>query len=295
MISSKIVDKILEDNPDTNKVFDLFGGGGAITFELAQREQITDVIYNDINTPLVLLLQALRDGLNPYSFPFITRKEYKRSYKRYKTLLDGFAMSCYSYHAKWGRSYFIAETKEHLISILSKLILSDNIVDYYKYKTDLEKYYGYYFTENIFNLHYQDRRLFLERLSDNLEVFVNGVRYKGRVRVDNVMRMRRLETLKNFDKWSKISLYNKSYEDILIEDNSIIYCDIPYTNVTGYEYSFDINKFYKWVKNIPAKIYISSYEFFDLDPIFSVKHRRTNKHKLRGFVDENLYLIDNTK
>jgi site-specific DNA-adenine methylase len=39
-LSKKIVNFILEKNPDCKYVFDLFGGGGAISFEFLKYEQI---------------------------------------------------------------------------------------------------------------------------------------------------------------------------------------------------------------------------------------------------------------
>ena len=57
-------------------------------------------------------------------------------------------------------------------------------------------------------------------------------------------------------------------------------------------YQNDINHedLYRWVMSSPHKIYISSYKFFDLKPVLSIKHRSTlsatNNAKT---VTENLY------
>ena len=39
-LSKLIVNYILENNPKTKYIYDLFGGGGAISFEFLQRPQI---------------------------------------------------------------------------------------------------------------------------------------------------------------------------------------------------------------------------------------------------------------
>ena len=48
-LSYKIVDYILSKNRDCKYVYDLFGGGGAISFEFLQRKQIKKVVLICIN------------------------------------------------------------------------------------------------------------------------------------------------------------------------------------------------------------------------------------------------------
>ena len=57
-------------------------------------------------------------------------------------------------------------------------------------------------------------------------------------------------------------------------------------------YQNDINHedLYRWVMSSPHKIYISSYKFFDLKPVLSIKHRSTLSSTNNGKkVTENLY------
>jgi len=61
-IAGKIVDKILLDNPNAKYVYDLFGGGGAISFEFLQRPQIEKVFYNELNTGVVSLLKDIKEN-----------------------------------------------------------------------------------------------------------------------------------------------------------------------------------------------------------------------------------------
>ena len=58
-LAGKIVDKILLDNPNTKYVYDLFGGGGAVSFEFLQRPQIEMVHYNELNAGVVALLKDI--------------------------------------------------------------------------------------------------------------------------------------------------------------------------------------------------------------------------------------------
>lgn len=55
-----------------------------------------------------------------------------------------------------------------------------------------------------------------------------------------------------------------SYENLLIPDNSVIYCDIPYKNTaTYYNIEFDYDKFWNWVIDTTEKgnkVFVSEYE-----------------------------------
>lgn len=63
-IAAKIVNKILTDNPDCRHFYDLFGGGGAMSFEALRRAQIERVYYNELNAGVVALLEKIKsDGV----------------------------------------------------------------------------------------------------------------------------------------------------------------------------------------------------------------------------------------
>ena len=70
--------------------------------------------------------------------------------------------------------------------------------------------------------------------------------------------------LYNNMKNKNIQFINKSYDEVNIPQNSVVYCDIPYKDTTKYNAvdNFDYNKFYNWckrVKNGGVSIYISEY------------------------------------
>ena len=53
----------------------------------------------------------------------------------------------------------------------------------------------------------------------------------------------------------------KSYDDIHIEDNSIIYCDPPYSNTAQYVTGdFDSNAFFEWCRKQKELVVVSEYE-----------------------------------
>lgn len=66
---------------------------------------------------------------------------------------------------------------------------------------------------------------------------------------------------KQIAKMKEVYYCNASYVEIEIPENSIVYCDPPYANTTGYKDSFDSKSFWEWVR-ITSKnnsVYVSEY------------------------------------
>lgn len=59
-----------------------------------------------------------------------------------------------------------------------------------------------------------------------------------------------------------VQLFNKSYLDLPIPDKSLIYCDPPYANTTGYKDFFDHGVFWQWCRNMAHSghtVFVSEY------------------------------------
>lgn len=69
-----------------------------------------------------------------------------------------------------------------------------------------------------------------------------------------------LYTVNKCDINDVLTISKKSYEEVPILPNSVIYCDIPYYSTAGYNKSeFDYEKFYDWCMKQTAPVYISEY------------------------------------
>ena len=66
---------------------------------------------------------------------------------------------------------------------------------------------------------------------------------------------------KQASKLKDVFFCNASYDEILIPENSIVYCDPPYDGVTGYGIEFNHCEFWNWVRNISKEheVFISEY------------------------------------
>ena len=73
--------------------------------------------------------------------------------------------------------------------------------------------------------------------------------------------------LKQMDRLKDVKLFNLPYQELVIPNNSIIYCDIPYKNTTKYKTGwFDYEHFYNWCRKKKAEwhtIFISEYNMPD--------------------------------
>lgn len=86
----------------------------------------------------------------------------------------------------------------------------------------------------------------------------NGESKDGRNYVDEFIRdiFKQLELLKD------VEFHCCSYDKLVIPNESIIYCDIPYKGTTKYQNDFDYDKFYQWCfykKKEGHSIFISEY------------------------------------
>jgi DNA adenine methylase len=68
--------------------------------------------------------------------------------------------------------------------------------------------------------------------------------------------------LKQYANIKNVVLHNVEYNDLIIPENSVIYCDPPYANTTKYSDKFDSNDFWQWCRdkiNEKHKMYVSEY------------------------------------
>jgi DNA adenine methylase len=90
----------------------------------------------------------------------------------------------------------------------------------------------------------------------------------------------------------KLKSSNKSYDEIEIKPNSIIYCDIPYKDTSVYNnQEFDFNKFNNWCKKQTELLFISSYDMpEDFIPIAEFPHRSTLSATKNNPVIEKVFI-----
>lgn len=97
----------------------------------------------------------------------------------------------------------------------------------------------------------------------------NGFQYGlQRVELENQERLLRLTSISNPSKVCNLTWSIGDYQDVQIEDNSVIICDIPYIGTNEYVNggdNFDHERFYEWCLKQKEPLYICSYEMPEKD------------------------------
>lgn len=149
---------------------------------------------------------------------------------------------------------------------------------------------GYEFPEFVSEQEYQEAKNLPE--TDPLHGFILvGCSFAGKYKGGYARSKRRT----SYAKSAKNSIERKakllknvvwshgSYDQVDIEPGSLVYCDIPYHNTTGYGFKFDHDKFYDWVSKQESDIYISEYEDsynpLDLPTVWTKKSRQAIRNK----------------
>lgn len=231
-ISKKIVE-IIKQNFGTDKpIYDIFGGGGAITAECILNG--LNVHYNDLDETITDMFQKVvsedRDYLKTLlvsrdEFFKIRDKENKTVDDELKLLVNSFGNNrqCYLYSKE------LSDLKYNLAAEIVKK--HDTFSGYKKTETYLKAQNA--FKEQLQQLEQLQRLKQLERLQQ-----INGVKAT-----------------------------NKSYHDFSEVSGAILYLDPPYegTSQDTYINSFNSQAFYDWAYEMSKKniVLISSYEISD--------------------------------
>lgn len=251
-LANKIVDKILLDNPNTKHAYDLFGGGGAISFELLQRSQIQKVYYNELNSGVVALLQDIRNnGVTDKYFQWINRE----TFMKHKKDDDWFGGLC---KVVWS---FGNNQKDYLFGKKIEAL-----------KKEAHDYL-------MVNGYLEDRTKRIPLIKE----FKQKALLDGRFgllqppQLEQLERLEQLEKLQQLERLERLELSNLSYCDVIIDtpiDETIIYLDPPYLNTSKYPEELVHSELYEYIKNSKYKIYLSSYKS-DLPCVLEIEHRST--------------------
>lgn len=112
----------------------------------------------------------------------------------------------------------------------------------------------------------------------------------------NLCRQERGQDFKQLQDYTKLEIYNKSYNELEI-NQGVIYCDPPYKNTSGYEHltnnTFNYDEFYLWCEQQKQPCFISEFDM-PTDRFLCVwsKKRQNNMcgSKARNICIEKLFI-----
>ena len=260
---NKIAPWIIEHLPEADNLYDLFGGGGAITHCAALSGKYKTIHYNDLIPGLTNVFKKVVNGEYKDYSTWVSREDFFNSDDIFVKMIYSFGNNCKTYMYSpqiepWKKaihyavlfqdySYFkefgiddveLKESTPHLRRLeFCKL--------YKKKEKEWKKK-----MKNLKESKKPERLQSLERLErfQRLEMLVNAIN------------LERINDLENENLLTNIEYYEQSYDEFEIPENSVIYCDIPYKGTEKYSNKFDYEKFYKWACEQTVPIYISEYD-----------------------------------
>jgi site-specific DNA-adenine methylase len=256
-LSKPILDYILEYNPKTKYVYDLFGGGGSVSFQTLQYKQIEKVYYNELNTGIFELLKKIQsEGVTDEFYQWIDRETYHK-HKNDKDWFGGLIATCWSFGNNQ-QDYLFSKENETMKKPLHEIIVNkceDSIKEFYELSgllVDKDLLRG----ETI-----NQRRL--DVMSFVKKSNIGRFKLKRLQQLEQLEQLQQIERVQQLKQLQQLIISNLSYEDVEITtpiEETIIYLDPPYKNTAKYHHGIDHEKLYEYIRNSPYKIYMSGYD-----------------------------------
>jgi len=280
-LAHKIINRILKDNPNTKYFYDLFGGGGAISFNAIQRPKIKQVFYNEFNAGVVALLKDLQqNGFTETYYQWIDRE----TFHKHKDDNDWFGGLC---SVVWSfgnnqKNYLFSADIEPLKKKAHEMLLGKTEYEREIKRQELSELLKVEIPKNVIN-----GGLFgfdmVKARKELANFFVTKVNKDDR----GLQRLQQLQQLQ------RLEISNLSYDEVEINtpiDETIIYLDPPYANTAKYQKDIDHDKLKEYIHNSPYKIYLSSYEnVYDMHLVEEYKHRSSLSATANNEVVEKLF------
>ena len=276
-LSGEIVDHILTAHPNTKYVWDLFGGGGAISFEFLQRRQIERVVYNELNTGVVELLRKIQtDGITPEFYQWVDRDTFNK-HKNDDDWFGGLCKVVWSFgNNQYGYLFgkHIEQYKKEFHELVVDSIdhtqsMSSYCMEYVKEKYGIECD----LTLNIpSEIYIKQRRFNIRKQLTDFESRCKNT--KPLRQLQRLQHLEHLQQLQQLQQLERLDIRNQSAFDVVIDtpiEETIIYLDPPYKGTGKYQEDINHDQLFEYVKSSPYTVYLSSYEF-DLPVVREMKH-----------------------
>lgn len=247
-LASEIVNFIRQRHNKVRNLYDVFGGGGAISFKAISFKALSffeNVHYNEIDTSIVNLIEQLKIGIPEHWYEPVTRDKFFKEIEK-DTAYSGMVKTCWSFGNK-KVGYLWGEDIEDDKLLLHELCVKNTpeLIDKAKKKIGID------LPDKLKGVTIQDRRLFLMRIIKS-----QILRIESLERFSYLESLTRLQSLQSLQ---RLNTTNKDYKDLKFQTNSVIYCDPPYKNTADYGVKFNHDEFYEWALNQNNSVYISEY------------------------------------
>lgn len=256
---NKIAEFIISKLPRAEHFYDLFAGGCAVTHCALLSGKYNYVHANDIQVKYPQLFYDAAHGKYKNENRVITRDEFFM-FKDTDALVE----LCWSFGN--GRTQYLWNRNiEEVKQAACRMIMCDDK---------------------------QKRRLYFREFINKLQSNMTNDEKSKLLQLQSLESIERLERLERIERLERLEISGKSYDDVEILPNSVVYCDPPYIGTGGYGVDFDHDKFYQWLRSTTFPVYISEYTMpSDFIPVATVdkvaNFSPTNNSTVK---QENIYI-----
>lgn len=265
-----IVKDLVSCFPKAENFYDLFAGGGAVTHYVILQNKYKNHFMNDLDPQPIELFERAVKGEFKNERRWISREDFFRLKDS-----DEYVAYCWSFGNN-GRMYLYGKEIEPYKKACHYAIVFDDwkfLEELCPEIVDVAKKV----LEGVFDLKLRRLRFThsivrkLKKMGD-WNLVQNNPLYKschwrggkldGKQNLQSLQSLERLERLQSLESLQSraLNFSNKSYDEIQIKENSVVYCDIPYQDTIEYKIGdFDYDKFYYWCKNQKELVFVSSY------------------------------------
>jgi site-specific DNA-adenine methylase len=140
---------------------------------------------------------------------------------------------------------------------------------------------------------YRKMQTFMPALDKNYDEVVGLARlWQSLESLERLERLERLQSLEKLERLERLHATFKSYNEVEILPNSVIYCDPPYRGTNGYGNEFDYGQFYDWCERQNELVLISEYNMPDdrFVCVWGCQHRSRLSAIANNAVTERLFV-----
>lgn len=247
---NSIAQWIISELPRADYFCDLFFGGGAVTHAAILSQKYKNFIINDIDARLPkFFIDCIEGKYTILNHPeWVSRQEFKENKDAdiYISLVWSFGNN--------GVDYLYGQDVEYMKHAYHIAVYNNDL--------DALKPYGY-------KLQPSDKQGLYERYLDfQKQIIKINDKDRGLESSQRLIALERINGLSSMsigpaDALNKIQTYGTDYQNIVLPDNALIYCDIPYRDTKCDKYNgFDHDRFYEWAEK-QDNIFISEYSMPD--------------------------------
>ena len=246
---NQIAEWIVANLPQAEWFVDLFFGGGAVTHAALLSRRWKRFIINDIDGRMPkLFLDAVHGKYTVENHPeWVSREEFHRLKDS-----DANVAMIWSFGNN-GKDYIYGENIEEFKHAYHKAIFTDD--------TSLLEPYGYKITSThkkaVYERYLEFNRQIKEIARSDLDSIVRQIEIERLQSLQSLQGLQRLQSLQS------LQSLQVDYSEVDIPENSVIYCDPPYSGTNCGKYGgFDSERFYRWARE-QDNIFISEYDMPD--------------------------------